>query len=252
MNDSPTPTRTPIIIGLDETGFGALAGPITVCAAHIKPEWLPELRISGARDSKRMSPERREQLVNWISENRAVTWAIHNVPAALIDRTSAWDAVCKAYRSALVRLTIQIDCNLKDLTLYVDGKSPIRGLPGPTQIPVRGGDDKILDISIASILAKVYRDHYMQNLSRQYPIYHWDQNKGYGHADHVEALYHYGPTPEHRFRAGASTAVLNHWEKHYKNRHDPLPAWVQAAMPKEARRHVDPGFTQPPATRGGH
>lgn len=230
--------KTRILVGIDETGYGAIAGPVTVCAVMVYPEWRPELEELNLRDSKSLSPERRLAVAQWISERKACEWVIINEPAHVIDKVGPWDAVCKAARSALIILSnkLELDGELENFEILMDGKFPIKGIPkGVTNKCRVGADEKVLECKIASILAKVHRDFHMEQMARNYPIYEWQYNKGYSSEQHLEALYHYGPMQEHRMNAGVWRAVKNHWLKNYQQQGQPMPHWLAAMNPRFAK-----------------
>ena len=227
-----------ILVGVDETGYGALAGPVTVCACVIKPEFREQIEAFCPRDSKSMSAEDRQKLVNWIVENKACDWVIINEPASVIEKISPWDAVCKAARTALIILSNQLGFSgdLDQFKIIFDGKYPIKGMPSSANHDsMVGADEKILEVMIASLLAKTHRDFYMEQLALMYPEYSWERNKGYGVIEHLEALYHYGPMPDHRLRSGVWKAVKNYWRKNYMLM-DPLPKWIADINPYDAKR----------------
>lgn len=223
------------LVGIDETGYGAIAGPVTVCAVTINPGWREELESLKLRDSKNMLPDRRLETVKWIAERRACEWAVINEPAFVIDRIGPWDAVNKAARTALLLLSNQLGYpgELERFDIVMDGKYPLKGVPrGVSNRCQVGADERVLEVKIASILAKVYRDFHMEKLSKQYPIYEWERNKGYAIYQHLEALYHYGPMPEHRLYSGVWKSVKNHWETYYKPKREPMPRWLADLNPR--------------------
>ena len=227
-----------ILIGVDETGYGAIAGPLTVCAAMVYPEWREELEALRPRDSKALSPERRLEIAQWIVSHKACEWAIVNEPAHVVDKVGPFDAVCKAARTALLTLTNQLDFpgELERFDILMDGKWTLKGIPkGVSNRALVGADDKVLEVMVASILAKVHRDFHMEQLDHLYPIYGWNHNKGYGIGEHLDALFHYGPMAEHRMTAGVWRSVKNHWEKKFKPLGEPLPVWLAQMNPRYAR-----------------
>lgn len=231
-------TNNLILVGIDETGYGAIAGPVTVCAVMVYPEWRPELEALNLRDSKSLSPERRLEIAEWISQRKACEWVIINEPAHVIDKVGPWDSVCKAARSAVIILSNKLgfEGDLDKFEILMDGKFPIKGMPRGVVNRCRvGADEKVLECKIASILAKVHRDFHMEQLSRNYPVYEWQYNKGYSSNQHLEALYHYGPMQEHRMTAGVWRAVKNHWVKNYRSWGQPMPHWLAAMNPRFAK-----------------
>ena len=171
------------IAGVDEAGRGPLAGPV-VAAAVILPEGYENPDI---RDSKQLSAKKREALVEVIKRD-ALEWSIVAVGHHRIDRMNILRASLCAMRLAVAR--VQADMVL------IDGRDRLDiTLP---QEAIIGGDAKVLQISAASILAKVWRDHLMTRLDRRYPGYGFSQHAGYGTAAHREAIKVLGRSPVHR------------------------------------------------------
>lgn len=178
-------TPMEIIAGVDEAGRGPLAGPV-VAAAVILPD---DHGIKGLRDSKKLSPKKREDLFNQIKD-RADAIGIGQSSVGLIDKINIRNATFKAMQMALGRLRIKPDRALID------------GDPLPNQIVpnegIIGGDDKQDPIKAASIVAKVTRDNLMLAYAKIFPEYGLDQHKGYGTALHFKNLIEYKATPIHR------------------------------------------------------
>jgi len=173
------------ICGVDEVGRGALFGPVVAGAVILDPENLDN-RI---RDSKRLSPRRRRELAVWIYAN-APAWSIGWCDNEDIDRVNILEATRIAMKRAVSGLQIPPDYVL------IDGMEP-------DFMPVRGagilhGDDRSLSVAAASIIAKVYRDELIVRMSRWFPQYELDSNKGYPSARHVRALEEHGATLFHR------------------------------------------------------
>jgi ribonuclease HII len=172
------------IAGVDEVGRGALFGPV-VAAAVILP---PETRIRGLRDSKQLLPEDRERLAS-VVRKKAIAIAIEEVCAEVIDRVNIYQATRLAMSAAVGRLTpaadhLLIDAMRLDLTC------------GQTSIIY--GDSLSISIAAASVVAKVYRDQRMRELSVEYPQYGLASHKGYSTPEHLAALLKHGPSPLHR------------------------------------------------------
>lgn len=174
------------VAGVDEAGRGPLAGPV-VAAAVILPRWL---LIPGLNDSKKLSPQKREELYPEICE-KAVAYAWGVADAAIIDKTNILQATFMAMREAISGLSPAPD------RVLVDGNLPIRGLVLP-QRPLVSGDSLSLSIAAASVLAKVVRDDMMRELDNLYPGYGFAVHKGYGTQEHRDALLRLGPCPIHR------------------------------------------------------
>ena len=175
--------------GCDEAGRGCLAGSV-YAAAVILPE---DYRNDLLNDSKQLTEKRRYQLRDIIQRD-AVAWAVGIVSPEEIDRINILNASILAMHRALDQLSVRPEA------IIVDGNrfKPYRE---PTPIPhttIVKGDGKYLSIAAASILAKTYRDDYMNRLAEEYPQYDWRSNKGYPTRKHRNAIRQYGITPYHR------------------------------------------------------
>ena len=171
--------------GIDEVGRGPLAGPVVACCV-ILPKDCDILYLN---DSKQVPEKKREQLYNEITK-KAVAYGIGIVSHEVIDEINILQATYEAMRQAIDSMKI------KPEHLLVDAVK----IPGIT-IPQRGiikGDAKSASIAAASIVAKVTRDRMMVELDAKYPGYGFAKNKGYGSAEHMEALRKYGPCEIHR------------------------------------------------------
>ena len=172
--------------GCDEAGRGCLAGSV-YAAAVILPEDYENPLLN---DSKQLTEKRRYEL-RPIIERDALSWAVGIVTPEEIDRINILNASFLAMHRALDQLT------LRPQAVIVDGNRfrKYHDLPYTTIIK---GDGKYLSIAAASILAKTYRDDYMNRLAEEFPQYGWQQNKGYPTRQHREAIRQYGTTPYHR------------------------------------------------------
>jgi ribonuclease HII len=173
------------IAGLDEAGRGALFGPVVAGAVILNPK----RRIVGLDDSKKLAPERRRELAERICQH-ALAWATAEIDASRIDAWNIFQASRQAMALAVTQLFPAPDYLLLD-AIEID--LPIE------QKPLIHGDARSVSIAAASILAKVERDRRMEEFDQLYPQYGLAQNKGYGTADHLEALRRFGPSPVHRF-----------------------------------------------------
>ncbi len=177
------------IAGLDEAGRGAWAGPV-MAAAVILPQRVDVLAtLHGARDSKQLTHLERE---HWAGEIRqvALAWAVGWADASEIDEIGILPATRQAMLRALAGLAVSVQYLLID---YIKWPK----CPAPHQMLIKG-DDKSLSIACASILAKTARDKVMQELDGQYPGYGFAGHKGYGTAQHRQALSGLGTCPAHR------------------------------------------------------
>ena len=172
--------------GCDEAGRGCLAGSVYV-AAVIFPDGYENEELN---DSKQLT-DRRRKMLREIIERDAVAWAVGVVTPEEIDRINILNASILAMHRALDQLQV------RPAAIIVDGNrfKPYQQLPHTTIVK---GDGKYLSIAAASILAKTYRDDYMDKLAEEYPQYDWLSNKGYPTKKHREAIRQYGITPYHR------------------------------------------------------
>jgi ribonuclease HII len=190
-----------LIAGVDEVGRGCLAGPVVASAIIIPHEWRPHW-FKLVRDSKLLPPERREFLSGRIHE-AALTIGTGLVSPDLIDSRGMTWAVRQAMKIAIGNLLPRPDGILIDYLTIPDLEMPQKG--------VENGDTLCFSIACASIVAKVFRDHLMQELDKKHPGYNLAQNKGYGTEDHVACLRKLGPSPIHRrsFQPVRNTAQLS-------------------------------------------
>lgn len=173
------------ICGIDEVGRGPLAGPVMACAV-ILPKDCDILYIN---DSKKLSEKKREELYDMILEN-AISYGVGSSHAERIDEINILQATFEAMRQAIDKLEYKPDILLNDAVTIPDISIP--------QVPIVKGDSKSISIAAASILAKVTRDRLMVAYDKVFPGYGFADNKGYGSAEHIEALKRLGPCPIHR------------------------------------------------------
>ncbi len=186
---------TGLIAGVDEAGRGPLAGPV-VAAAVILDDLNP---IAGLADSKKLTALKRERLYDEIRA-KALCCSIAQATVEEIDELNILQATLLAMRRSVEGL------RLKPTKVLVDGnRLPVLDVLAEAIVK---GDSKVQAISAASILAKVHRDRWCQELHAQYPQYGFDGHKGYGTAAHLKALKEHGATPWHRKSFAPVTAVL--------------------------------------------
>lgn len=173
------------VCGIDEVGRGPLAGPV-VAGAVILPK---DSHILYLNDSKQLSEKKREELYDIIMSEAVSVGIGFNSPER-IDEINILNATYEAMRDAVSKLSPCPDVLLNDAVT-------IPGLP-MKQVPIIKGDAKSVSIAAASIVAKVTRDRLMVSYDEIYPEYNFKSNKGYGSAEHIEALKKYGKTPIHR------------------------------------------------------
>lgn len=172
--------------GCDEAGRGCLAGAVYAAAVILPADYENEL----LNDSKKLTEKQRYRLREMV-EHDALAWAVGVVTPEEIDRINILNASFLAMHRAVDQLT------LRPQHLLIDGNrfNPYPGIPHTAVVK---GDGKYLSVAAASILAKTYRDDYMNRLHEEYPQYDWAGNKGYPTKKHREAIKRYGPTPYHR------------------------------------------------------
>ncbi|UKK51194.1 ribonuclease HII [Prevotella sp. E13-17] len=178
--------------GCDEAGRGCLAGSVYAAAVILPPDYQNEL----LNDSKQLSEKRRYALREQI-ERDAVAWAVGIVTPEEIDHINILNASILAMHRALDQLQVRPQAVIVDGNRFKSYKDPASGSLLPHTTIVKG-DGKYLAIAAASILAKTYRDDYMNQLAEAYPQYDWRSNKGYPTKKHREAIRQYGTTPYHR------------------------------------------------------
>ena len=179
-----------ILAGVDEAGRGPLAGPVVAAAVILTQSQKDEMRMLGLRDSKKMTPLRREKAFAKMLE-LGVVWRAQAAVAERIDRDNILRATLWAMRRAVERLPFSPD------GVIVDGNQEIPSLDCYQQAVI-GGDDLYAEISAASVVAKVLRDRVMCVYDVIYPEYGFAKHKGYGTAAHRQAIAALGPTPIHR------------------------------------------------------
>jgi ribonuclease HII len=192
--------------GTDEAGRGCLAGPVTAAAVLLPDNFEHEL----LNDSKQLS-EKTRSLLKPIIEAKSISYAVTHIYSIEIDEINILNASMKAMQESVLQL------NPLPNYIIVDGNRPLNGKLGmkqktgkiftPDEIEVLKsipstsiikGDSKFLSIAAASILAKTYRDEYMDMIHEEFPMYNWNKNKGYPTKDHREAIKKYGPCKYHR------------------------------------------------------
>ncbi len=185
-----------VIAGIDEVGRGCFAGPVVAGCVVFFPD--PKFGIPDSvliNDSKKLSAKRREIADKWIRKN-AFAFGIGQTSVARINKMGIKKASEIAFREAIKNCRVQINYLLID-AFYIPY---VRGLRRKNQKPITKGDTKSVSIAAASIIAKVYRDRLMLELSKKpkFRKYKWDRNKGYGTLEHGRAIKKYGLTRQHR------------------------------------------------------
>ena len=172
--------------GTDEAGRGCLAGPVTAAAIILPKNFSLHL----LNDSKQLS-EKTRALLKPIIETEAISFAVTHLDPLVIDDINILNASIKAMQESILKL------NPIPEYIIVDGNrfKPLNQIPYTTIVK---GDSKYLSIAAASVLAKTYRDEYMDKIHEEFPMYNWKKNKGYPTAEHREAIKKYGTTKYHR------------------------------------------------------
>ncbi len=172
--------------GTDEAGRGCLAGPVTA-AAVLLPN---DLDLDLLNDSKQLSEKTRSKL-RPIIEELALSFSVTHLEPKIIDEINILNASIKAMQESILQL------NPTPTYIIVDGNrfNPVGNIPFSTIVK---GDSKYMSIAAASVLAKTYRDAYMDRIHEEFPMYNWKQNKGYPTKEHRAAIKKYGPCKYHR------------------------------------------------------
>ncbi|MCA6363156.1 MAG: ribonuclease HII [Bacteroidetes bacterium] len=173
--------------GCDEAGRGCLAGPVYAAAVILPPDFKHKL----LNDSKQLSDAQRREVRPYIEE-KAIAWAVASMSVDEIDELNILRASFAAMHKAIAQLKTTPGF------LLIDGNRFKPAYPGIPHACIIGGDGKYKSIAAASILAKTYRDDYMDALHEEFPQYDWLKNKGYGTAKHRAAIVQYGLTAHHR------------------------------------------------------
>ncbi len=189
------------VIGIDEVGRGAFAGPLVVGGVVFQPtaseKRIANLLAYGINDSKKLLPHTRK-LLSKIIQSECLAFHISKIEVAQINRIGIGKATLCAMRDVVKHLREKL--NTSNFFCLVDGFyiKNLKGVGLKNQKGIIGGDGISLSIAAASIIAKVYRDEHMEKLSDKHPEYLFAKNKGYGTVDHRAALKKYGSTRLHR------------------------------------------------------
>ena len=192
--------------GTDEAGRGCLAGPVTAAAII-----LPKLFSNSLLNDSKLLSEKNRALLRPIIMAQAISFSVTHVEPLIIDEINILNAALKAMQECILKL------DNKPNHIIVDGNRPliskgshankmgkvftddeIQFLKAIPSTSIIKGDSKFMSIAAASVLAKTYRDEYMNKIHEEYPMYNWKQNKGYPTKEHREAIIKYGVTKYHR------------------------------------------------------
>ena len=174
-----------LVAGGDEAGRGPVAGPVVAAIVVVKPG----IFIPGVDDSKKLSPKKREQLLEEIKE-KAVDWSVAVVGPELIDSLNIYQATKFAFKAALLNLQTNPSALILDALKLEEFSG--------TQVSLPKADQLSFAVACASIVAKVIRDRIMNQYDKIYPVYGFKKNKGYLTGEHKKAINLYGPSPIHR------------------------------------------------------
>jgi len=178
--------KSSVEVGCDEAGRGPLAGPV-FAASVILPKGFRHYLI---RDSKKLTPKQR-RIARRIIEKKAINWSVSMVGVKTIEKINIQNSIMVAIHRCLKKLKVNFDLILMDGNTFKKYKKKRHKC-------IVKGDNKIYSIAAASILAKTHRDEYMFKLSKKFPIYNWQQNKGYGTQEHIELIKEKGACKHHR------------------------------------------------------
>jgi len=188
------------IAGLDEAGRGSLVGPVVAASVLIKS--IRDIRakfvgIRDIKDSKKLTPKKRDELYKILTNNPQIEWGIGRVSAKVIDKINILEATKLAMKRAVNNLKVKSQkSKVKPDFLILDGNFKL-SLDIP-QKSIKGADEKVFSCALASILAKTYRDKIMKRYAKKYPQYGFDKHKGYPTKYHLKMLKKYGPCKIHR------------------------------------------------------
>jgi ribonuclease HII len=179
-----------LVAGIDEVGRGPLAGPVVAACVVCTPDFVIDGQLQLLKDSKKLTAKRREELYEAIMES-PLEVGIGACDHKTVDRINILQASFLAMKKALGAL------RQKPEFILLDGRFPIPNI-SYRQEAIINGDNLVYVIAAASVVAKVTRDRIMQEAHQQYPVYGFNQHKGYGTRLHLERLHQYGPCPIHR------------------------------------------------------
>lgn len=184
-----------LIAGVDEVGRGPLIGPVVACACILPVNFYHK----DIKDSKKLSEKKREEMYKIIKEN-AISIGLGIVSEKVIDEVNIYEATKIAMKEAIKNL------NITPEHILIDAMKLELNIPSTSIIK---GDAKSESIAAASIIAKVTRDHMLDEMDKEYPMYDLKNNKGYGTKKHLEALQTYGPCKYHRVSYSPVRNALN-------------------------------------------
>jgi len=188
------------VVGIDEVGRGSLAGPVAIAVVAVPRGFkINNKKLGPLKDSKRLTPKKREGWLEYVAENKNISYKLAKIYPKTIDRINISRSANLAARRAFLRLADEHHLKKNNCQIYLDGGLFLgnKGNPKNAKTVVRG-DKKYLSIKLASIIAKVNRDRLMSRLSKKYPDYSFDIHKGYGTKAHFAVIKKLGPSEIHR------------------------------------------------------
>lgn len=242
----------PYIIGVDEVGWGAVAGPLTVCACYVPESNYDLLRNQGFRDSKDVgnrlftNPDRKKteisgpkclMLTQWLEQKcdeladqgqkPLASWAVNSCEAVTVDLSTPMVVKNAEFCTAVLRLIRANNWRYDQVKVVVDGSQKIKGLPNAiAQEAIPKADSTVLPCAVASVIAKAVRDSYMLHLHNIYPEYGFGDHKGYGTEKHLEMLLRLGPVVGvHRWHY-LEKWVVNHFKRTRPKGKGSIPKWL--------------------------
>jgi len=176
------------VVGLDEAGRGPLAGPVVAAAVIFSAQGGPASGWKKINDSKKLSEKQRDYLYKILTKHKCIKWGVGIVSEKVIDKINILEASKLAMKKAVK--------NLRSDFLLLDGNFKIKS--DTPQKSIIKGDQKVMSIAAASIIAKVTRDKIMEKYHKKYPQYGFDKHKGYGTELHIKMIEKFGPCAIHR------------------------------------------------------
>ena len=189
------------VIGIDEVGRGALAGPVVVAVALIKDQRTVRAHreLGKLKDSKKLSPKKRRAWFAYFKDHPAIGYAVARVYPRRIEKINISRAANLAAERAYKKLIADHRLSVSRLRIFLDGGLFLGNGEQPKNAKtIVKGDEKIPAVAIASIIAKVSRDRFMCRLAKKCPVYGFDTHKGYGTKAHYKVLKKHGPSDMHR------------------------------------------------------
>lgn len=199
-----------LVIGIDEVGRGALAGPVVVAAATMRKGFRPRNRALGKlKDSKKLSAREREAWCAYFYDCPDIDFAVARVYPRQIEKRNISQAANMAAKRAFERLIAAQSPSAQHALIFLDGGLFLgNGSQPETAKTIIKGDEKINAIKVASIVAKVHRDTLMRRLAKKYPEYQFEIHKGYGTRVHRSAIKTHGPCPAHRLTFAGKSDIM--------------------------------------------